>query len=361
MGSPTAPIDTLSGGEAARAHLARVLAQRAPILLLDEPTAALDLRHQHLVVGIARRHARAGGTAVVVLHDLNLAAAYADRILLLAQGGVLADGPGAAVLTPQLVAAAYEHPVEILCHPRQRWKVVVADRIDPPNDPPPTLPAPSHGHGSVGRAVRRANGGPWTCPSNLITAPTNWPWPPHSFGPSRRIGCSLRLPCGRLVMVAEHPAHEPQLSPESFARLLRLDRDGPTAAPGLRWLRAVTEVRLVGPGVCERAGLLWVPAPHGAQLAFATSLDVERTREVLERTGPADDAALEEVTVTLRVDPILDCVVVSTPARVATGRADAQEVEALVEEAMAAALASCMVEELIAGPAAARPGPPRLS
>ena len=176
-----------------------------------------------------------------------------------------------------------------------------------------------------------------------------------------RIGCSLRLPCGRLVMVAEHPAHEPQLSPESFARLLRLDRDGPTGAPGLRWLRAVTDVRLVGPGVCERGGLLWVPAPHGPQLAFATSLDVERTREVLERTGPADDAALEEVTVTLRVDPILDCVVVSTPAGVAAGRADAQEVEALVEEAMAVALASCMVEELIAGPAAARPGRPRLS
>ena len=83
---------------------------------------------------------------MVVLHDLNLAAAYADRIVLLAQGGVLADGPGAAVLTPQLIAAAYEHPVEILCHPRQRWKVVVADRIDPPNDayppPPPTATVP---------------------------------------------------------------------------------------------------------------------------------------------------------------------------------------------------------------------------
>lgn len=125
-------VGTLSGGEAARVHLARVLAQGAPILLLDEPTAALDLRHQHLVVGIARRHAAAGGTAVVVLHDLNLAAAYADRIVLLADGAVLADGTAAAVLTPRLVATAYGHPVEILCHPRQRWKVVVADRIDPP-------------------------------------------------------------------------------------------------------------------------------------------------------------------------------------------------------------------------------------
>ena len=171
-----------------------------------------------------------------------------------------------------------------------------------------------------------------------------------------RIGCSLRLPCGRLIMVAEHPAHEPQLSAESFARLLRLAREGPSSAPGLRWLRAVTEARLVGPGLTERGGLLRVPAPHGPQLAFATSLDVERTREVLEATGPADEAALEEVTVTLRVDPILDCVVVTAPAHGGDGPAPAGELEELIEEAMAAALASCMVEELIAGPAAARPG-----
>src|SRR6476661_979928 len=104
-----------------------------------------------------------------------------------------------------------------------------------------------------------------------------------------RVGCSLRLPCGRLVMVAEHPAHEPQLSPESFARLLRLAREGPASAPGLRWLRAIAEVRLVGPAVRERGGLLWVPSPHGVQLVFATSLDVDRAREVLEQTGPADD------------------------------------------------------------------------
>jgi iron complex transport system ATP-binding protein len=148
------PIDSLSGGEAARVHLARVLAQQAPILLLDEPTAALDLHHQHLVVGIARRHASTGGTAVVVLHDLNLAAAYADRIVLLAGGSVLADGPSASVLTPQLIRAAYDHPVEVLCHPRQRWKVVVADRLDPgPAVRPP--PAPAADVASSGQSVER--------------------------------------------------------------------------------------------------------------------------------------------------------------------------------------------------------------
>ena len=149
------PIDTLSGGEAARVHLARVLAQQAPILLLDEPTAALDLRHQHLVVGIARRHAAAGGTAVVVLHDLNLAAAYADRIVLLAEGSVLADGPGAAVLTPQLIRAAYDHPVEVLCHPRQRWKVVVADRLEPGSGAPTPPPPPATNAAGRGQSVER--------------------------------------------------------------------------------------------------------------------------------------------------------------------------------------------------------------
>jgi iron complex transport system ATP-binding protein len=148
------PIDTLSGGEAARVHLARVLAQQAAILLLDEPTATLDLHHQHLVLGIARRHASAGGTAVVVLHDLNLAAAYADRIVLLAGGCILADGPSAAVLTPKLIAAAYDHPVEVLCHPRQRWRVVVADRLDP-GSAAPTPPPPAMNPAGRGQSVER--------------------------------------------------------------------------------------------------------------------------------------------------------------------------------------------------------------
>lgn len=78
--------------------LARVLAQRTGVLLLDEPTAALDLRHQELVLGVARTRA-AAGVAVVVLHDLNLAAAHADRVAVIAGGRIVATG--APVILPR--------------------------------------------------------------------------------------------------------------------------------------------------------------------------------------------------------------------------------------------------------------------
>ncbi|PFG37045.1 iron complex transport system ATP-binding protein [Flavimobilis soli] len=108
---------TLSGGERARAALARVLAQRTQLLLLDEPTAALDLRHQELVLSLAREHARAGGAVVVVVHDIGLAAAYADQVTVLAGGRVVGDGVPGDVLTPELLTEVYEHPVEVLEHP----------------------------------------------------------------------------------------------------------------------------------------------------------------------------------------------------------------------------------------------------
>lgn len=110
-------IPHLSGGERARVALARVLAQRAPILLLDEPTAALDLRHQEDVLRIARDRARAGDAVVVVLHDLNLAAAYADRITLLARGEISASGAPSDVLTAERVHEVYGQEVEIIERP----------------------------------------------------------------------------------------------------------------------------------------------------------------------------------------------------------------------------------------------------
>lgn len=121
------PIQALSGGERARVALARVLAQRAPIILLDEPTAALDLRHQEDVLRIARDRARAGDAVIVVLHDLNLAAAYADRLTLLAHGSIAATGHANEVLTAERVERVYGQRVEIIDRPG-RSRLVVPDR-----------------------------------------------------------------------------------------------------------------------------------------------------------------------------------------------------------------------------------------
>ena len=104
----------LSGGERARVSLARVLAQDAGIVLLDEPTAALDLRHQEEVLGIARSLAAAGRAVVVVLHDLSLAGAVADRVGLLANGRLVALGSPAEVLTASALSDVYGVEVEVI-------------------------------------------------------------------------------------------------------------------------------------------------------------------------------------------------------------------------------------------------------
>ncbi|GMA29127.1 hypothetical protein GCM10025874_23800 [Arenivirga flava] len=116
---------SLSGGERARASLARVLAQCTGIVMLDEPTAALDLKHQEAVLRIARERAAAGDAVVVVLHDLNLAAAYADRVALLAGGRLHSVGAPGRVLTAETIGEVYQHPVEIVRHPRTGRAIVV--------------------------------------------------------------------------------------------------------------------------------------------------------------------------------------------------------------------------------------------
>jgi iron complex transport system ATP-binding protein len=121
---------TLSGGERARVALARVLAQESPVLLLDEPTAALDLHHQELVLQTARERAAAGDAVVVVLHDLGLAAAHADRIAVLAHGHKVADGPPGAVLRPDLLSDVYRHEIEVVAHPRTGVPLVLPRRHD---------------------------------------------------------------------------------------------------------------------------------------------------------------------------------------------------------------------------------------
>lgn len=119
---------TLSGGENARVSLSRALAQRAGVLLLDEPTAAVDLRHQESVLQLARSVADAGGAVVVVLHDLALAAAWSDRLVMISGGRIRAEGTPEQVLTAELIAEVYQQPVLIHRHPVTDDLLVTPDR-----------------------------------------------------------------------------------------------------------------------------------------------------------------------------------------------------------------------------------------
>ncbi len=112
------PVTTLSGGERQRVLLARALAQQPEILLLDEPTANLDLRHQAEVLTLARDLAHSGGKAVLaVLHDVNLAASYCDTLVLLHQGRIAASGTPEDVLTAENLQAVYGVRVWVRPHP----------------------------------------------------------------------------------------------------------------------------------------------------------------------------------------------------------------------------------------------------
>jgi len=100
-------VTSLSGGERARVALARALATEAAILLADEPTISLDPRHQLIVMDLFRAAARAGSTVLIILHDLTLAARFADRVLMMANGRLVADGPAGEVLSPAQIADVF--------------------------------------------------------------------------------------------------------------------------------------------------------------------------------------------------------------------------------------------------------------
>ena len=103
----------LSGGERARVSLARVLAQRTPLVLLDEPTAALDLKHQESVMETLRGLANQGRAVVVVIHDLSVAAGYADRVAMVVEGKLEAIGSPSEVIVAERVSRVYGVEVDI--------------------------------------------------------------------------------------------------------------------------------------------------------------------------------------------------------------------------------------------------------
>jgi iron complex transport system ATP-binding protein len=122
------PISQLSGGERQRVFLARAFAQEAALLVLDEPTAALDLAHQVLLVNALRRRAREGGGALLVLHDLALAGAACDRLVLLDRGRVVREGTAGEVLRPEVLSPVYGTEVEVVPNPAT-GQPLVAPRI----------------------------------------------------------------------------------------------------------------------------------------------------------------------------------------------------------------------------------------
>ena len=128
VGMAARRIGELSGGEQQRVLLARALAQDTPILLLDEPTTHLDLQHQSTLLNLVRLLAQEKKLCVLmVLHDLNLAGLYADRVALIANGGVFAIGKPAEVLTSQNLSTVYRVPVSVIPHPEYGTPLVLPD------------------------------------------------------------------------------------------------------------------------------------------------------------------------------------------------------------------------------------------
>ena len=122
------PVHTLSGGQRQRAWLALVLAQDAGIMLLDEPTTFLDIRHQIDLLELCARLHRAGRTLVVVLHDLNLAFRYADRVVMMRGGRIAAQGEVRQVVTEDAVRHVFDLQCRVLPDPETGSPMIVTRR-----------------------------------------------------------------------------------------------------------------------------------------------------------------------------------------------------------------------------------------
>ncbi|WP_207839590.1 heme ABC transporter ATP-binding protein [Williamsia soli] len=134
------PFSQLSGGQQARVSLARALAQQAPVLMLDEPTAALDIHHQERLLTILAERRSTGAAILIVVHDLSLAAAYADRVLVMKDGRLVASGPTTQVMSAELLSEIYDHPVMTWIHPDTGQFIVLPDRTPGAAGYPPPAP-----------------------------------------------------------------------------------------------------------------------------------------------------------------------------------------------------------------------------
>lgn len=125
---------TLSGGEQQRVHFARALAQirdqidqqKPSYLLLDEPLASLDVAHQHEMMHLLKQLTTNNVAVGIVLHDLNLAAQYADHVYLLKNGTTIAEGSPEQVFTEEIIFEAFDHPVSVIPHPKIRCPLIIA-------------------------------------------------------------------------------------------------------------------------------------------------------------------------------------------------------------------------------------------
>lgn len=128
------PVDGLSGGERQRVMIARALAQEPRLLLMDEPTAHLDIRHQAEVLDLIRSlHRERGLTVIGVFHDINLAGRYADRLVLMRDGTAAADGSVRAVLTPENLRRVYDIGVTVFDSPADGGVCVFPECAGKPN------------------------------------------------------------------------------------------------------------------------------------------------------------------------------------------------------------------------------------
>jgi iron complex transport system ATP-binding protein len=136
-------LDTLSGGQRQRAWIAMSIAQETPLLLLDEPTSALDLGHQIEVFDLIRELAAAGKTIIMVVHDLAMAARYADHLIAMKGGEIVAQGSPKQVITPEILESLYGVHCDLLADPHTGAPILVnvrrahdsgASKASAPND-----------------------------------------------------------------------------------------------------------------------------------------------------------------------------------------------------------------------------------